>query len=113
MELDQFQYFGLLLGVFAVTLPLEFIYGFKVWRNPKRLFKTIAPVAVVMVAWDLFAVHRGHWTFSDRYTVGLMIPGGMPIEEFLFFFIVPAAGISGFEATRHGLARIQKAKAAR
>lgn len=106
MNYDQFQYAALLLGAVAVTLPLEFIYGFKVWRDPKRLLRAIFPVAVGFAIWDLFAINRGHWTFSEQYTTGVVLPGGLPIEELLFFICIPAAAISGYEACRHGLARM-------
>ncbi len=102
---SHWQYLALLLGCVAVTVPLEFVYGFRVWRAPKRLAKAIVPTVAVFTAWDVFAISRGHWTFSDKYTVGVDFPGGFPIEELLFFIVIPAAAISGFEAVRAGLAR--------
>lgn len=101
--MDQFQYLGLLVGCMAVTIPLEFFYGFRVWRAPKRLVRVIAPGFVIFVIWDLIAIARGHWWFSDRYMTGLVTPGGIPVEELAFFVVIPAAAISGYEAVRHSL----------
>lgn len=103
--LEHWQYLALLAGALLVTIPLEFIYGFRVWRDPKRLFRTLWPSALLFVIWDLYAINRGHWTFNPKYVTGVEFVGGLPIEEFLFFLLIPAAAISGFEATRTQLSR--------
>lgn len=104
--MDQFHYFAVLGVCLAATLPLEFIYGFKVWRNPRRLAKALTPGFIIFAGWDAAAIAGGHWTFSDRYTTGWDLFGGFfPVEELLFFIVVPAAAISGFEAVRCSLRR--------
>jgi lycopene beta-cyclase len=104
--MDQFQYLALLLGCMAVTIPLEFFYGFRVWRAPKRAFRAILPGFVLLVCWDLLAISRGHWTFSDQFVTGWEVPGGIPIEELAFFVVIPMAAISGYEAVKAGLAKM-------
>jgi lycopene cyclase domain-containing protein len=61
---------------------------------------TIAPVAALFIAWDLYAVHEGHWYFDDQQIVGIIFPGGLPLEEILFFVVVPLAAIMTIEAVR-------------
>lgn len=100
---DRYQYLCLLAGCVLVTLPLEFAYGFKVWRAPRRLAATLLPGFLLFYLWDLVAVRRGYWHFSEKFTTGWELPGSIPIEEALFFLIVPAAAISGFEAVRASL----------
>jgi lycopene beta-cyclase len=100
----HWQYILLLIGCIAVTVPLEFLYGFRVWRNPKRLVKAVVPGFVLFTIWDVVAIHRGHWTYNGHYLTGLHI-GSMPIEELLFFVVIPAAAISGYEAVCASLRR--------
>ena len=83
-----------------VTLPLEFVLGARVWRQPKRTAKAIAPAFVAFVAWDLWASHRGTWGFDDRYTIGVELPGGMVVEELVFFVVVPMCALLTMEAVR-------------
>jgi lycopene cyclase domain-containing protein len=97
-------YISLLLGCVAVTVPLEFVYGFRVWRNPKRLAEALAPGFFLFVVWDLYAIERGHWSYNSQYLTGLDI-GPVPIEELLFFLVIPAAAISGYEAVCASLLR--------
>ncbi|MBI5090778.1 MAG: lycopene cyclase domain-containing protein, partial [Actinobacteria bacterium] len=61
--MDRFQYLGLMLACVILTLPLEFVLGARVWRQPLRTVKAIAPMYVIFVGWDLWASHRGTWDF--------------------------------------------------
>jgi lycopene cyclase domain-containing protein len=103
--MDRFQYLGLMLACLVLTLPLEFVFGARVWRQPLRTFKAVAPMYVVFVAWDLWASKRGTWDFDDRYTIGVRLPGGMVVEELVFFAVVPICGLLTLEAVRSILRR--------
>ncbi len=54
----------------------------------------------VFVAWDVYAVARGHWHFDPAQTLGVTLPGGLPLEELLFFMVVPVASVLTLEAVR-------------
>ena len=89
-----------MIGCLVLTLPLELVVGARVWRRPGRAFKAIAPAYVVFVAWDVWATDRGIWGFSDRYTLGPRLPGGLVIEELVFFFVVPMCALLTLDAVR-------------
>ena len=93
-------YVGVLALCLVGTLPLELWLGVRVYRRPRRLLLTLLPVLVVFVVWDLYAVHAGHWTFDPAQTLGWTLPGGLPIEEVLFFLVVPICSVLAFEAVR-------------
>ena len=97
---DRWQYVLLMAACLVLTLPLELVLGARVWRQPRRLALALAPALVVFVAWDLWATARGTWGFAERYTVGVTLPGGMAIEELLFFTAVPICGLLTLEAVR-------------
>ena len=58
----------------------------------------VVPVALLFIAWDVFAIRRDHWTFSPDYTTGLLFPGGIPLEEVVFFLVIPICGLLTYEA---------------
>src|SRR5262249_40600663 len=66
------------------TAPLELFLRTRVYRRPLRLLLTLGPVVAVFVAWDLYAIARGHWRFDRRSTSGIVLPGRLPLEELLF-----------------------------
>lgn len=98
-------YLLLLLGCLAVTLPLELFLGVRVYRRWRRLVLAVAPTAAVFVAWDVAAIAAGHWSYDPRQTLGVLLPGRLPLEELIFFVVVPACAILGFEAVRTVQAR--------
>lgn len=98
--LNQFAYLGVLAFILAATLPLELYLGVRVWRRPRRLALTVVPVVVVFVVWDLYAISRDHWFFDPEQTTGLVVLGILPIEELLFFVVVPIAAVMTLEAVR-------------
>ena len=82
------------------TLPLEVWLGVRVYRQPRRLLLTLLPVVAVFYLWDVYAIAADHWTFDPAQTVGLVLPGGVPVEELLFFVVVPTCAVLAFEAVR-------------
>jgi lycopene cyclase domain-containing protein len=93
-------YLAVLAGALAAALWLEPILRVNVLRRWRRLLLTLLPVVVVFTAWDLAAVAAGHWTFDPAQTTGVRLPGRLPVEEVLFFVVVPVCAILGFEAVR-------------
>lgn len=88
----------MLAGCVLVTLPLEFVLGARVYRRPRRLIMTLLPVVAIFALWDEIAANRGHWSYSEQYITGWALPGGLPVEELLFFIVVPICGLLTFEA---------------
>jgi lycopene cyclase domain-containing protein len=102
--MDRLQYLGLLGACLVITLPLEFVFDARVWRRPRRLLTAIAPSFVMFVIWDLWASASGTWSFDERYTIGIKLPGGMAIEELGFFVVIPICMLLTLEAVRNVLA---------
>ncbi|WP_278246993.1 lycopene cyclase domain-containing protein [Klenkia brasiliensis] len=90
----------MLAGVLVVTAPLELVLHVRVYPRWRRLLVAVAPEFVVFVTWVLYAIHQGHWDYSPVYTTGVRLPGGIPVEEVLFFLVVPLASVLALEAVR-------------
>jgi lycopene cyclase domain-containing protein len=89
-----------LAGCLISALWLEPVLKVNVLRRGRRLLLTLVPVVVVFVLWDLGAIAAGHWTFDPEQTTGIVLPGGLPLDEVLFFVVVPVCAVLGFEAVR-------------
>jgi lycopene cyclase domain-containing protein len=98
-------YLGVLLGCLGGALWLEPILKVGVLRRWRRLLLTLVPVVAVFTAWDVAAIAAGHWTFDPAQTTGVLLPGRFPLEELLFFMVVPICAVLGFEAVRVVLGR--------
>jgi lycopene beta-cyclase len=102
---DEYQYLALMAACLVVTLPLEIVVGARVWRSPRRLLLALAPAVAVFLAWDVGAIARGHWGFNARYVTGWELPFDVPIEELVFFLVIPICGLLTLEAVRSILSR--------
>ena len=98
--MDEYQYLLLMAGCVVITLPLEFVFGARVWRRPRRLFAALVPTVLIFSLWDVVAIAREHWSYSDRYTTGWLLPGDLPVEEVVFFVVIPICGLLTLEAVR-------------
>lgn len=103
--MGRFTYLGVLGACLAGALWLEPVLKVNVLRRWRRLLLTLLPVVAVFVLWDLAAIAAGHWTFDPAQTTGLLLPGGLPLDEVLFFVVVPICAVLGFEAVRAVLRR--------
>ncbi len=98
--MDRYAYVAVLAGVLLGSLWLEVVARTRVLRRPRRLVLSVAPVLLVFVVWDAYAIDSGHWTFDADHVLGLEPIAGVPIEELLFFVVVPLASILTLEAVR-------------
>ena len=92
-------YLAVLAACLVVTLPLELVLHARVYARWKRLVLTVVPVLAVFVTWDAYAISRHEWAFSRALTLGFSV-GNVPVEELLFFVVVPICSVLTYEAVR-------------
>jgi lycopene cyclase domain-containing protein len=102
--MNHFQYLLLMACCLVVTAPLELL-GARAYRQPARLARAVTPVAVVFLVWDGIAITARVWTYNPRYVTGLRLPPGIPVEELVFFLVVPVCGILTYGCVQALLAR--------
>lgn len=95
--MDRYQYLLVLAACITITAPLE-LFGNGVYRQPRRTLTAILPVAAVFVVWDVLAIAGDVWTYNPRYVTGWTVFGIIPIEELLFFLVIPLCGLLTFSA---------------
>ncbi len=93
-------YVAMLFFTICGSFWLELVLRVGVLRRFRRAIASIAPVALVFILWDLYAIRSGHWHFDRGQILGVIFPGRIPLEELLFFLIVPLAAIMTIEAVR-------------
>jgi lycopene cyclase domain-containing protein len=82
------------------TLPLEFVLHTRVYARWCRLLVALVPVVLIFGAWDLAAIHAHWWRYDGAYLVGVRLPGRLPLEEVLFFVVIPTCAVLTLEAVR-------------
>lgn len=108
--MDRWQYLLVLAACLVITAPLEFL-GEGVYRQARRAAAAVLPAAIVFVAWDAIAVAAHIWTYNPRYVTGLNLLGLLPLEELLFFVVIPLCGLLTYNAVNGILARMRRVRA--
>jgi lycopene cyclase domain-containing protein len=93
-------YLALLAGCLLVTAPLELLLRVRVYARWRRLLLALVPELVVFLAWEAYALARGQWRFDGGQVLPVRLPGGLPLEELLFFLVVPTCAVLALEAVR-------------
>ena len=105
--MDHWQYLIALAACLAITLPLE-IFRPGVYRQLWRAARAVLPVAAVFVLWDEVAIGTHLWTYNPAYVTGVNIPFRMPIEEVLFFLVIPLCALLTYNAVSAILHRFNR-----
>jgi lycopene cyclase domain-containing protein len=98
--MGHLTYLALLVGCLVVTAPLELVLRVRVYARWRRLLLALVPEFVVFVVWVVYAIAEGHWDYSATRTLDVRLPGGIPVEEVLFFLVVPVCAVLALEAVR-------------
>lgn len=104
--MDHWQYLIVLGACLLITAPLE-IFGSGVYRQPLRLVLSVGPVALVFVIWDAIAIAGHVWTYNPRYITGIEVGFSIPLEELLFFLVIPICGLLTYSAVSAILATLR------
>ena len=96
----KFSYLAMLLFTICGSFWLELVLKIRVLKRIKRVLLSIIPIAIPFITWDAYAVSHHHWSFDPKQILGIYGPFKSPLEEFLFFLIVPIAAIMTIEGVR-------------
>lgn len=82
----------LLVTSVAVPLLLSFDKKLRFWQQWKYLFPAIIAVAVFYIFFDILLTDKGVWGFNPAYHSSIILLH-LPLEEWLFFIVIPYASI--------------------
>lgn len=105
--MTHLEYLAVLGLCLTVTFPLELVVHVGVYRQTGRLLASLGCGATVFVTWDLVGARLGHWGYNPAYITGVRL-FGLPVEEYLFFVVVPLCGILAYEAVRATLPGVSR-----
>jgi lycopene cyclase domain-containing protein len=93
---EHFVYLGLIVLTGAPFLWKMNDPALPLHKRKGKALAAMALVAIPFLVWDVLVTAAGHWSFSPRYILGVTIIN-LPIEEVLFFVVVPLASILVWE----------------
>lgn len=106
---QQYIYFLILALSLAGPLALSFDKKVAFYRQWRYLFPAMLLPAAIYIVWDIWFTSKGIWSFNENYIVGKKY-FGLPIEEILFFFVVPYCCVFIYECIRVYFPRLRSGK---
>ncbi|MBM3248808.1 MAG: lycopene cyclase domain-containing protein [Candidatus Omnitrophica bacterium] len=100
------EYMLVLILSISVPLVLSFYPPLKIYRNIKGLFYSIGLILLIFGFWDIFATWRSHWYFNPEGVWPIRI-ANLPLEEVLFFVVIPFCCIFTWEVINYIKLRIK------
>ncbi|HUM52777.1 MAG TPA: lycopene cyclase domain-containing protein [Chitinophagales bacterium] len=92
----KYTYLFLMLGTIVGPVLLSFDKRVSFYKKWKFLYIPLFITLLYFVIWDSYFTKIGIWNFNDNYILGWKILL-LPIEEWLFFILVPFACIFIYE----------------
>ncbi len=103
----------LILGLsLAYPVAQSFEKRVYMYRKIRFILPGILVTGAVYLAWDIWFTRAGIWGFNHNYTRDLYL-FGLPVEEWLFFLVVPYSCIFLYEVLRWSVKRFHYRAAAR
>jgi lycopene cyclase domain-containing protein len=101
------EYMMVLIFSLAVPLGLSFWPGLGFYRHLKPLLFSLGLIVLVFGSWDVLATYRGHWYFAPQAVWPVRIIN-LPLEELLFFVVIPFCCIFTWEALNYLRQRLSR-----
>lgn len=95
--MDRWLYLIIDLGAISIPLLASFHKRLRFDRQFVNLLPALLLTMLVFIPWDMAKTHFRIWGFNPRYITGFYI-GNLPVEEWLFFLVIPYACIFTYHA---------------
>lgn len=84
----------------AYPIAQSFEWRLRYYKKWRYLIPAILIMMIIFIPWDIWFTDTGVWWFNDKYVSGIRI-FLLPIEEWLFFIIVPFACVFIYEVLNY------------
>jgi len=108
---EHATYFLILCASLVGPLFLSFDKKVLFYKKWKYLFPAMILPALFYIIWDVFFTAKHVWSFNENYVTGIKVIN-LPIEEVLFFFVVPYCCVFIYECIRCYFPKIKSKKSA-
>ena len=99
---SKYFYFLLLLLSFSFPLIKSFEKKLKYYKKWPALLSGVILMVAIHIPIDIYFTNIGVWSFNKDFVCGIYL-ANLPIEEWLFFVIIPFCCVFIYECTNYFL----------
>ncbi len=108
MELKNYTYLILMFATIAFPLALSFDKNVQYFKKLKYILPAIFIAGAIFIVWDINFTRSMVWGFNPDYLIGKDMLS-LPIEEWLFFLVVPYSTVFIYEVLKFYLKKYEYA----
>ena len=89
-------YMGLELVWGMIPILIQFAFGADIlWHHWRPVLWTLLPGTLYLAGADALAIRSGTWTIDPEQSLGVILGGILPLEEFVFFLLTSSMVVFG------------------
>jgi lycopene cyclase domain-containing protein len=92
------HYLGVLLFIGLCAVGVAIGFSLKIPSFWKTFLLTDTCILVIYLAWDFWAISKHNWYFDSKQMLNIFPIPKVPIEEILFFIVVPLTTVITYKA---------------
>ena len=96
--MSHLSYFAVIIFVTVCAFGVNFGFRLRIGKRWRELLFTELAILVIYLVWDTWAIAKKSWFFDAHQIVKIDLLPKVPIEEVLFFIIVPLMVILSYQA---------------
>ena len=96
--MTHLSYMAVIAFVSICALGVNFAFRLRIARHWRELLLTQFAILVIYLSWDTWAIAKKNWFFDTHQIVNVDVLPKVPLEELLFFIVVPLTIILSYQA---------------
>lgn len=98
--MNHLNYIGVLLFIGLCGVGVNFFFKTNFGRRWRIFLITDLLILVLYTAWDSWAIYKRNWYFDPSQILGVKLLFSIPLEEILFFIVVPFTTVATYLALK-------------
>lgn len=96
--MTHLAYLAVIAFVAICAVGVNLGFGLRIGKRWRELLLTELFIVIIYLSWDTWAIAQKNWFFDTHQIVNIDILPKVPIEELLFFIVVPLTIILSYQA---------------
>ncbi len=96
--MNHLEYLAVIAFVSLCAFGVNLGFRLRILRRWRELFLTQLSIVVIYLTWDTWAIAHKNWFFDTHQIINVDVLPKVPLEELLFFIVVPLTVILSYQA---------------
>ena len=97
-SVNHLEYLAVIAFVSLCAFGVNLGFRLRILRRWRELFLTQLSIVVIYLTWDTWAIAHKNWFFDTHQIINVDVLPKVPLEELLFFIVVPLTVLLSYQA---------------